>query len=124
MRNIFIDELIRAAKKNKKIILVVNDLGYSVIEKFAQKFPNQFFKGSNRYIRRKIDFKNLVLLLPKMPMNSHVGTGIKKATTVTLKPMSYQVIQQALSTLKEEHEKTIELNKKLQWPIQSFQCKL
>ena len=43
------------------------------------------------------------------------GTGIKKATTVTLVPMSYQVIQQALSALKEEHEKTIELNKKLQF---------
>ena len=50
-----------------------------------------------------------------MPMNSHVGTGNKKATTVILEPMSYQVIQQALSALKEEHEKTIELNKKLQF---------
>ena len=45
MRNIFIDELTKAAKKNKKIILVVNDLGYSVIENFAQKFPNQFFNA-------------------------------------------------------------------------------
>ena len=33
MRNIFIEELTRAAKKNKKIILVVNDLGYSVVER-------------------------------------------------------------------------------------------
>ena len=45
MRNIFIDELTKAAKKNKKIILVVNDLGYSVIENFAKKFPNQFFNA-------------------------------------------------------------------------------
>ena len=45
MRNIFIDELTKAAKKNKKIILVVNDLGYSVIENFARKFPNQFFNA-------------------------------------------------------------------------------
>ena len=30
-------------------------------------------------------------------------------------PMDYQTIQKALSALKEEHEKTIELNKKLQF---------
>ena len=42
MRKIFIDELILAAKKNKKIILIVNDLGYSVVEKFATCFPNNF----------------------------------------------------------------------------------
>ena len=43
MRKIFIDELILAAKKNKKIILVVNDLGYNVVESFAKKFPKQFY---------------------------------------------------------------------------------
>ena len=42
MRKTFIDHLIIAAKKNKKIILVVNDLGYGVVEKFANLFPKQF----------------------------------------------------------------------------------
>ena len=36
MRNIFIDELIKSARKNKKIILIVNDLGHNVVEKFAK----------------------------------------------------------------------------------------
>ena len=45
MRNIFIEELILAAKKNKKIVLIVNDLGYSVVEKFAKMFPNQFYNA-------------------------------------------------------------------------------
>jgi|TARA_B100000929_G_scaffold289330_1_gene279728 transketolase len=45
MRKIFIDELILAAKKNKKIILIVNDLGYSVVEKFATLFPKQFYNA-------------------------------------------------------------------------------
>ena len=45
MRKIFIDELIVAAKKNKKIILIVNDLGYNVVEKFAKLFPSQFFNA-------------------------------------------------------------------------------
>jgi transketolase len=45
MRKIFIDELILAAKKNKKIILIVNDLGYSFVEKFATLFPKQFYNA-------------------------------------------------------------------------------
>lgn len=43
MRNIFIDELILATEKNKNIILLVNDLGFGVIEEFSKKFPNNFF---------------------------------------------------------------------------------
>ena len=45
MRKIFIKELIKAAKKNKKIILVVNDLGYGVVDNFAKKFPKQFINA-------------------------------------------------------------------------------
>ena len=45
MRKIFIEELITAAKKNKKIILIVNDLGSNVVEKFAKMFPSQFFSA-------------------------------------------------------------------------------
>ncbi|MDC0426569.1 hypothetical protein OAM08_01090 [Pelagibacteraceae bacterium] len=45
MRRTFIKELISAAKINKKIILVVNDLGYGVIEKFANFFPKQFINA-------------------------------------------------------------------------------
>ncbi len=45
MRNVFIDELILAAKKNKNLILVVNDLGFNVVEKFARQFPKQFYNA-------------------------------------------------------------------------------
>jgi transketolase len=43
MRNIFIDELILATQKNRNIVLLVNDLGFGVIEKFVKKFPNNYF---------------------------------------------------------------------------------
>ena len=43
MRNIFIDELILATEKNKNIILLVNDLGFGVIEEFIKKFPKNYF---------------------------------------------------------------------------------
>ena len=40
MRDIFIEELIIATKKNKNIILLVNDLGFGVIESFRKRFPD------------------------------------------------------------------------------------
>ena len=45
MRKNFIKQLIRAAQKNKKLILVVNDLGYGVVDEFAKKFPKQFINA-------------------------------------------------------------------------------
>ena len=42
MRTTFINQLIQEAENNDKIFLLVGDLGYNVIEPFAQKFPNRF----------------------------------------------------------------------------------
>jgi transketolase len=45
MKDIFIDELIIATKKNRNIILLVNDLGFGVIEKFVKLFPNNYYNA-------------------------------------------------------------------------------
>lgn len=45
VRDIFIDELCKATEKNKNIILLVNDLGFGVIDKFCKKFPNNYFNA-------------------------------------------------------------------------------
>ena len=45
MRAIFIDQLVKAATKNKKIVLIVGDLGYGIIEPFKKKFPDRFFNA-------------------------------------------------------------------------------
>lgn len=42
MRNAFIDELVQLASVHSHIALVVGDLGYSVIEPFADRFPDRF----------------------------------------------------------------------------------
>jgi transketolase len=42
MRTAFIDQLIVDAKINKKIFLLVGDLGFSVVEPFAELFPERF----------------------------------------------------------------------------------
>lgn len=42
MRTNFINQLVEEARQNDKIFLVVGDLGYHVIEPFAQEFPDRF----------------------------------------------------------------------------------
>jgi transketolase len=42
MRNAFIEELVKLAGERPNIALVVGDLGYSVIEPFADSFPDRF----------------------------------------------------------------------------------
>lgn len=45
MRNTFINYLTECAIKNDKIVLIVGDLGYSVVEQFQEKFPKRFFNA-------------------------------------------------------------------------------
>lgn len=45
MRNAFIDELVRLAAEHPQIALVVGDLGYSVVEPFADRFPDRFINA-------------------------------------------------------------------------------
>ena len=42
MRLTFIEHLIEIAKTNKKIFLLVGDVGYNVVEKFERNFPDRF----------------------------------------------------------------------------------
>jgi len=45
MRKIFINQLVKAATRNKKIVLIVGDLGYGIVEPFKKKFPDRFFNA-------------------------------------------------------------------------------
>src|SRR5574344_520879 len=43
MRTAFIKQLVEEARKNDKIFLLVGDLGYNVVEPFANAFPDRFY---------------------------------------------------------------------------------
>jgi len=45
MRTAFIEELVRQARVRDDIFLVVGDLGYSVVEPFADEFPDRFLNA-------------------------------------------------------------------------------
>ena len=45
MRNTFIKELVENARGNDNIALIVGDLGFSVVEPFAEEFPDRFINA-------------------------------------------------------------------------------
>ena len=45
MRNHFIKKLTEKAKRNKNIFLIVGDLGFNVVEEFANTFPDRFLNS-------------------------------------------------------------------------------
>ena len=45
MRTAFIQQLIVEARRNPRIFLAVGDLGFSVVEPFAQEFPDRFLNA-------------------------------------------------------------------------------
>jgi transketolase len=45
MRTAFINELVRQARVNPTIFLVVGDLGFRVVEPFASEFPNRYINA-------------------------------------------------------------------------------
>lgn len=45
MRNAFIDELVSLAETHTHIALIVGDLGYAVVEPFADRFPDRFINA-------------------------------------------------------------------------------
>lgn len=45
LRNSFVEELVAAARAGKEVAMVVGDLGYKVVEPFADEFPHLFFNA-------------------------------------------------------------------------------
>ena len=42
MRKAFIDAIAELAEQDKRILLLTSDLGYLLMESYAQKFPDRF----------------------------------------------------------------------------------
>jgi len=45
LRNAFIDEITTLAETNPQIALIVGDLGFNVVERFAERFPDRFINA-------------------------------------------------------------------------------
>ena len=47
MRTTFINTLIELAKKDERIFLITPDMGYSVLEKYRDEFPDRFLNSAS-----------------------------------------------------------------------------
>lgn len=65
MRTTFIDQLVKEARKNKRLFLLVGDLGYNVVEPFANEFPD-------RYINVGICEQNMAGIAGGLAMNGWI----------------------------------------------------
>lgn len=65
MRTSFIDQLVIEARRNSKIFLLVGDLGYNVVEPFADEFPE-------RYINVGISEQNMAGIAGGLAMNGWI----------------------------------------------------
>jgi transketolase len=45
MRNAFIEELCAVAERDPRVVLLTGDLGFAVLEPFAERFPDRFFNA-------------------------------------------------------------------------------
>jgi transketolase len=70
MRTAFINELVLQARANPKIFLVVGDLGFSVIEPFAEEFPD-------RYLNAGVAEQNMT------SMAAGLGSGVWSRSAMT-----------------------------------------
>ena len=43
MRDTFVNEITKIAKKNKKIVILAGDIGYKLFDNFIKKFPDRFY---------------------------------------------------------------------------------
>lgn len=79
MRYTFIKELIRQAEKNKNIMLLTADLGYTVVEEFRDKFPD-------RFINVGVSESNMIGLATGLAMSGKIVFVYSIATFATLVP--------------------------------------
>lgn len=64
MRDVFINTLIDLAKENEKIVLLMAEVGYGVVEPFQQQFPKRFYNVG-------ISEQNLVLTAAGMAIQGY-----------------------------------------------------
>jgi hypothetical protein len=59
MRDAFIKSLIELAEKDERVALLTGDLGFGVVEKFENKFPDRFWNWVHTISRMWAVFRNV-----------------------------------------------------------------
>lgn len=82
MRNDFIKKLIELAKADQRIVLLTADLGFSVVEEFAKKFPDRFYNVG-------VSEQNMVGLATGLAKDGFIPFVYSIAPFVLLRPYEF-----------------------------------
>ncbi len=82
MRQTFIRTLLELGETNPKILLLTGDLGYTVVEPFASRFPDRFFNVG-------VAEQNMVGLSTGLADSGFIPFVYSIATFVTLRPYEF-----------------------------------
>jgi transketolase len=82
MRKVFATELVDLAKRDERIVLLTGDLGYTVLEPFAEHFPNRFYNVG-------VAEQNMVGLATGLAEAGFVPFCYSIATFGTLRPYEF-----------------------------------
>ncbi len=80
MRNAFIKQLTELARNDKRIFLIVGDLGYGVIEAFQKEFPDQFLNAG-------VAEQNMTGMATGLALNGKIVFTYSIANFPTLRPL-------------------------------------
>ena len=73
MRSAFIDTLLECAANDQRIFLLTGDLGYGVLEPFAQRFPE-------RYLNVGVAEQNLISIAAGLTLEGYIPVAASNAT--------------------------------------------
>jgi len=80
MRTTFIDTLTEMAKADPRVTLMVGDLGFGVVQKFAERFPNQFINAG-------VAEQNMTGMAAGMALSGRIVFTYSIANFPTLRPL-------------------------------------
>lgn len=82
MRNEFVDELVTLAEADERVMLLTGDLGFMVLEKFQQRFPE-------RFVNCGVGEQNMVGVATGLAEAGFVPFVYSIATFATLRPYEF-----------------------------------
>jgi transketolase len=82
MRNEFIDELTELAAEDARVVLLTGDLGFKVLEPFAQRFPDRFYNVG-------VAEQNMVGISTGLAEAGYMPFVYSIATFATLRPYEF-----------------------------------
>ncbi|MHB0946222.1 MAG: transketolase family protein [Sedimentisphaerales bacterium] len=80
MRSVFNDELLKIARNDKRIFMVLADIGYGEIEPFAQEFPDRFYNVG-------VAEQNMTGVACGIAMEGNIAITYSIANFPTLRPL-------------------------------------